>query len=201
VILINLLPHREAARQRRKIAFFVLLGFSAACGLLVSVLWFVVIGQMTGAQVQRNTFLEERSAELDLQIRDVANLKEEIDALRARQKAVEDLQLDRNLPVHVLNELVRQSPDGVLLTSVRQDGARLLVTGQAQSNDRVTEFLRNTDRHSNWLSKPDLVEIRAANILIGRDQRRVYDFQIRLDVKRPQDNAAADAAGAAPKSN
>ncbi len=201
MILINLLPHREAARQRRKIAFFVLLGFSAACGLLVSVLWFVVIGQMTGAQVQRNTFLEERSAELDLQIRDVANLKEEIDALRARQKAVEDLQLDRNLPVHVLNELVRQSPDGVLLTSVRQDGARLLVTGQAQSNDRVTEFLRNTDRHSNWLSKPDLVEIRAANILIGRDQRRVYDFQIRLDVKRPQDNAAADAAGAAPKSN
>ena len=194
MILINLLPHREAARQRRKIAFFVSLGLSAGVGLFISILWFAVIEQMTATQVGRNTFLEAENAKLDVTIRDVATLKEEIDALRARQKSVEDLQLDRNLPVHVLNELAKQTPDGLLLTSVRQDGGRLLVAGQAQSNDRVTEFLRNTDRHSRWLAKPELVEIRAAQVSVGRDQRRVYEFQVRLDVKRPQDAGDTDSS-------
>lgn len=194
MILINLLPHREAARQRRKIAFFVSLGLSAGVGLFISIMWFAVLERMTATQLDRNTYLETQNAKLDNTIRDVATLKEEIDALRARQKSVEDLQLDRNLPVHVLNELAKQTPDGLLLTSVRQDGGRLLVSGQAQSNERVTEFLRNTDRHSRWLAKPELVEIKAALVTVGRDQRRVYEFQVRLDVRRPQDSSDADSS-------
>ena len=83
--------------------------------------------------------------------------------MRARQKAVEDLQIDRNVPVHVLNELVKQTPEGVYFTVVRQDGQTLNVTGVAQTNERVSEFLRNTANNSQWLVKPELVEVKVSN--------------------------------------
>jgi type IV pilus assembly protein PilN len=195
--LINLLPHREAARQRRKLAFWISLVFSAAVALALALLWYGVLAQMLATQQERNQFLRDETAKLEAQIKDIANLRAEIDALRARQKAIEDLQLDRNLPVHVLNELVKQTPDGMYFTSVKQDGGRLLISGYAQSNERVTEFLRNTGNQSEWLSKPDLVEIKAANVGSSREQRRLYDFQVRVDVKRPQDPGAAASAQAA----
>lgn len=191
MILINLLPHREAARQRRKLAYFISLGLSAGAGLAISVLWFFVLAQMLDSQKDRNQFLRDETAKLEVQIKDVANLRAEIEALRARQKAVEDLQTDRNIPVHVLNELVRQTPDGMYFTSVKQDGGHLLISGFAQSNERVTEFLRNTGNQSEWLTKPDLVVITAANIGSAKDQRRLYEFQVRVDVKRPQEQIAA----------
>jgi type IV pilus assembly protein PilN len=100
---------------------------------------------------------------LEGQIKDIATLQEEIAALRARQQAVEDLQADRNLPVHLLNELVRQLPDGVYLTSMKQDNQTVTLTGVAQSNERVSELLRNLGNNSPWLTKPELVEIVAGN--------------------------------------
>jgi len=104
VILINLLPHREEKRQRRKTAFFAGLGLAAVAGLLVAGLWYLVLQQLTATQQERNTFLGAEIAKLEVQIKDIANLKGEIEALKARQRAVEDLQIDRNVPVHVLNE-------------------------------------------------------------------------------------------------
>ena len=113
MILINLLPHREERRKRKKVAFFAGLGVAAAAGLGIVGLWYVVVQQMTSAQQERNQFLTAEIAKLEVQIKDIATLKAEIESLKARQKAVEDLQIDRNLPVHLLNELVRQTPEGV----------------------------------------------------------------------------------------
>ena len=103
-----------------------------------------------------------------MQIKDIATLRAEIEALKARQKAVEDLQTDRNMPVHLLNELVKQTPEGVYLTAIKQNGQVVPVNGMAQTNERVSEFLRNTAYNSPWLEQPELVEIKA----VTRDRRQ-----------------------------
>jgi type IV pilus assembly protein PilN len=198
VILINLLPHRQEKRQQRKRAYFISLALCALGGVAVVLIWYSVLQQMTAAQEARNSYLKSEIAKLDLQIKDIANLRNEIDALKARQKAVEDLQTDRNTPVHLLNELVRQTPEGVFLTTIRQNGQIVLVNGVAQTNERVSEFIRNTLYNSPWLEKPELVEIKAAAATTAnREQRRIFDFSMRVTLKRQQGNAAAAAAAAA----
>jgi len=197
VILINLLPHREEKRRQRKRAFFVGLGLSAVAGLAVVGVWYTVLQQMTSAQNSRNEFLSAEIKRLESQIKDIATLRGEIEALKARQKAVEDLQTDRNTPVYLLNELVKQTPEGVYLTTIRQSGQVVAVNGIAQTNERVSEFLRNTLYNSAWLEKPELVEIKASSLATaGRDQRRLFEFSMRVSIKRPQ--APAPAASAAP---
>ena len=196
MILVNLLPHREERRKRRKAAYFAGIGLSAAAGILIAGLWYVVLQQMTSVQQERNAFLVRETQKLEAQIKDVATLKAEIASLKARQKAVEDLQVDRNVPVHVLNELVRQTPEGIYFTSVRQDGNALTVSGIAQTNERVSEFLRNTNNQSDWLSNPQLVEIKVSGAK-AQDQKRLFDFSMRLTIKRPQDRAAEEAANPA----
>ena len=200
MILINLLPHREEKRKRRKIAYFAGLAAAAAIGLAGVGIWYLVLQQMTSAQQQRNEYLVGEIRKLELQIKDIATLRSEIESLKARQKAVEDLQIDRNVPVHVLNELVRQTPEGVYFTAVKQDGQVLSVSGIAQTNERVSEFLRNTAYNSEWLVKPELVEIKALTVqTANREQKRLFDFSVRVTVKRPQDkpNASPDAVPAA----
>ncbi len=197
MILINLLPHREAKRRQRKQAFFVGLGVSAAVGALVVGLWYAVLGQMTSSQAERNEFLKAEIQRLEAQIKDIATLRQEIEALKARQKAVEDLQTDRNTPVYLLDELVKQTPEGVYLTSIKQAAQTVTVLGVAQTNERVSELLRNASYNSPWLERPELVEIKAANVTTaGREQRRLFEFQMRLHMKRTQ--APATAASAPP---
>jgi type IV pilus assembly protein PilN len=196
VILINLLPHREEKRRRRKAAFFAGLGAAAVVGLAAVGIWYSALQQLKSAQQERNAFLQSEIKKLEAQIKDIANLRAEIEALKARQKAVEDLQTDRNVPVHLLNELVRQTPEGVYLTSVRQTDKTVALTGIAQTNERVSEFLRNTLYNSEWLEKPELIEIKAA-AAGGRDQRRVFDFSMRVSIKRPPAAAPAGAASSA----
>lgn len=199
MILINLLPHREEKRLQRKRAYFASLAASAVAGVAIVGLWYTVLGQMTADQESRNAFLQAEISRLDTQIKDIATLRAEIDALNARKKAVEDLQNDRNVPVYLLNELVRQTPEGVFLTSIRQTGQVIAITGVAQTNERVSEFLRNTLYNSTWLEKPDLVEIRASNVAAGtRDQRRLFDFSMRVTIKRQQTTPAAAGATPAP---
>jgi type IV pilus assembly protein PilN len=198
VILINLLPHREERRKRRKAAFFAGLAVAAALGLAAVGVWYLVVQQMISAQQQRNAFLTAEIKKLEVQIKDIASLRSEIESLKARQKAVEDLQIDRNVPVYVLNELVKQTPEGIYFTTVKQEGQVLTVSGIAQTNERVSELLRNTNNNSEWLIKPELVEIKVATVQAGaRDQRRLFDFSMKVNVKRPLDQAAADAAAAA----
>jgi len=196
VILINLLPHREAARKRRREVFFISLGVAAVIGG-------VIVGGIYGwYQVQisnqqdRNALLQKEIKTLEAQIKDIATLQQEIAALRARQQAVEDLQADRNMPVHLLNELSRLLPDGVYLTSMKQVNENVALAGVAQSNERVSELLRNLGNSSPWLVKPELIEITSATVnLSARDQRRVANFRMRIGLKRPTD-AQKPPAGA-----
>lgn len=195
MILINLLPHREAARKKQKDQFFTQLGLSALLGGIVCgavFTWYQ--GQITSQQ-DRNAFLQAEIKKLDEEIKDIANLQREIASLRARQTAVENLQGDRNLPVHLLDELVAQLPDGVYLSSMRQENQSVLLVGVAQSQERVSDLLRNLANNSPWLVRPDLVEIVSARASVsGRDQRRVSNFTIRVSLQRP---SAAPAAGSA----
>jgi type IV pilus assembly protein PilN len=198
VILINLLPHREEKRKQRKRAFFISLVASAAVGAVAVFVWYTVLQQMTASQESRNAFLKAEIERLDTQIKDIATLRMEIDALKARQKAVEDLQADRNVPVHLLNEITRQTPEGVYLTAIRQNGQVVLITGVAQTNERVSEFLRNALYNSPWLEKPELIEIKAsAAQTVGREQRRIFDFSMRVTLKRQQSAPPPVAASGA----
>jgi len=197
VILINLLPHREEKRQRRKIAFFAGLGVAAAAGLAVVGVWYLVVQQMTSAQQERNDFLTAEIRKLEVQIKDIATLRAEIESLKARQKAVEDLQIDRNVPVHLLNELVKQTPEGIYFRSIKQEGQSLTVSGIAQTQERISELLRNTAYSSEWLVRPELVESKAAAAQgANKEQRQLFEFAMRLGVKRPQEAASAPAGPA-----
>lgn len=185
MILINLLPHREAARRHRRESFYLMLGASLLAGLvLAGGLYLWDIGQ-AARQEARNVLLRDEISRLEKQIKDISSLQTEIAALRARQQAVENLQADRNIPVHLLNELVRLMPEGVYLTGLKQDGQTVLLTGVAQSNERVSELLRNLSHESAWLSRPELGEIVAGTVTLGpREQRRVSNFTLRVTVSR-----------------
>ena len=200
MILINLLPHREARRQQRKKAFFAGLALAAIVGFAIVGGWYTIVVQLISNQDQRNSFLSGEIKRLDAQIADVAGLKAEIEALKARQTAVEDLQADRNMPVYLLNELVTQTPEGVFLTSVHQNGQQVQITGLAQTNERISEFLRNTANNSPWLEKPSLTSIKAVTVTLAgtKDQRRMFDFAMSVTLKRPPAPGAASApAGSA----
>ena len=192
MILINLLPHREAARKRRQETFYVALAASALFGLLVAGLIYAWYEAQISNQRNRNQFLQTEIKTLEAQIKDVATLQAEIASLRARQQAVEDLQADRNLPVHLLNEISRQLPEGVFLSSLRHQNLSVTITGTAQSNERVSELLRNFSYNSPWLTKPELVEIVAGiQALSPRDQRRVANFTMRVQLRRSSEVVAA----------
>jgi len=201
VILINLLPHREAARKRRREAFQATMVASALVGLVVAGAIYWWFQMMIEEQQAKNSFLQTEIQVLEKQIKEIATIEEEIAALRARQKAVEDLQSDRNLPVHLLSELVRQLPEGVYITSLKQTNQTVAMQGMAQSNERVSEMLRNLSNNTPWLSRPELVEIVARNVpLSPRDQRRVSAFNLRFQLMRASEaQKAIDAASAAGK--
>ena len=199
MILINLLPHREEKRRQRKRNFFIGLGLAAGVGVVLSVMWYGVVQQLTAVQQQRNAYLRSEITRQESQIKDIANLRSEIEGLKARQGAVEDLQLNRNVPVQLLDELVRMTPEGVYLTSIRQTDGVVLLNGLAQTNERVSEFLRSTQAKANWLDRMELVEIKSIiqPVAAGsREQRRLYEFALRVSVK--QTNAVPPGAASAP---
>ena len=198
MILINLLPHREAARKQRRDIFNASLGASAlAGGLLAGIIFLWYQAQISGQQ-GKNQLLQVEIKRFDDQIKDIAGLETEIAALRARQQAVEDLQADRNLPVHLLTELVRQLPDGVYIASMRQENQMVTLQGVAQSNERVSELLRNLANNTPWFSKPELIEIVAGSVTLApREQRRVANFTIRVRLTRASEAEKARAAASA----
>ncbi|HTP74948.1 MAG TPA: PilN domain-containing protein [Burkholderiaceae bacterium] len=197
MILINLLPHREEKRAARKRAFFVALGVAAVVGAVAVGIWYSLLQQLTSLQQARNAFLKGEITKLEAQIKDIANLRNEIEALKARQRAVEDLQTNRNIPVYLLDELVKQTPEGIYLTSIKQNGGLVTVAGIAQTNERVSEFLRNTQYNSKWLERPELVEIKAVSMTTSnKEQRRLFDFSMRVTMKRPAPPAPAGSAPA-----
>lgn len=189
MIRINLLPHREMRRERRRKAFVFIASMTAAAGAAVAmIIGFVIQGQID-AQQARNQFIRAENTKLDAQIREIATLRQEIEALKARQEAVETLQRDRTLPVHLFDALVTLMPEGVQLQQVRQVERRVALTGIAQSNDRVSALLYNLANRSEWLERPELTEIKA--VMIGKpeqraaasQQRRAYQFSLNVAIK------------------
>jgi type IV pilus assembly protein PilN len=193
MVRINLLPHREARRKERKTAFVAMLIAAVFVGGLMVLAVGGVIATRIAGQNERNAFIQAENAKLDVQIKEIATLKQEIEALKARQQAVEDLQSDRNQPVYLMDELVKQVPEGTYLRSFKQAGQKVTLNGYAQSNERVSELLRNLGNVSPWLERPDLVEIRAATMGQGKDLRKAFEFTVNVGIKRSREADASPA--------
>jgi type IV pilus assembly protein PilN len=200
MIRINLLPHREAKRKQKKAAFVALMALGGILGAAMVLMVGGYNASRISIQNERNLVLTNANAELDKKIAAIATLKQEIEALKARQQAVEDLQGDRNQPVYLLDELVKQTPIGVYLKQFRQEGQRVTLNGYAQSQERVAELLRNLAGASQWLERPDLTEVKAVALAQSKTGKKVVEFTLAVGIKRPrdQDNAKAALAGAAP---
>ena len=199
---INLLPHREARRELKKKIFWAMTALSAIVGVvMIGVVWTILQGYISNQQ-GRNEFVRNENRKLDTQIKEIATLKQEIDGLRARQRAVEDLQADRNQPVYLLDEVVKQVPEGIYLRTVKQEERRINVTGWAASNERVSEFLRNLQNNSRVLEKPELIEIKVAGQGPAGLNRRVFEFSLNFSMKptpeRTQMQQQAQAGTQAP---
>ena len=191
---INLLPHREERRKRARVHFYVMGGMTAVLGLVIVGAGWLVLSQRISAQDDRNRFLKAEIAKLDKEIDEIKEVKDKIAALLARKQVIETLQTDRVQTVYLLDELVRQMPEGVFLKSMRQRGSGVELVGYAQSNARVSTLMRNIES-SPWLASPNLVEIKAVNL----GKMRISEFNLRLQLKRPAAEAAKDAAKGAVK--
>lgn len=191
---INLLPHREERRKRARQHFM-------AMGVLTAILGLVIVGavhlyfaEIISTQNERNKFLKDEITKLDKQIAEIRKLRDEITALLERKKIIETLQTDRAQTVHLLDELVRQMPEGVYLKAVTQKGLNVKLEGYAQSNARVSTLMRNIEA-SPWLESPGLVEIKASVV----DKKQLAQFELNLAVKRAEKEEAKDGSkGAKP---
>jgi type IV pilus assembly protein PilN len=196
MIRINLLPHREIRRKQQQQQFFVLLGGVVIIGAGV---WFIVhtyLDEQHDVQLSRNKYLQEEIVKLDKQIAEIQKLKEQTAALLARKRVVETLQGNRSETVHLLDQLVRQLPDGVYLKGVKQAGTRVTITGLTQSQARVSTLMRNLES-SPQLENPGLVEIKA----IQASGARINEFVMGISVTRArtEDTSKKGAAKPAPK--
>ncbi|UCE32872.1 MAG: PilN domain-containing protein [Burkholderiales bacterium] len=195
MIRINLLPHREMRRERRKKEFLISLGLVAGGAVVAGVLVGSYINHLISGQEDRNRLIATENKKLDEDIKEIARLKEEIEGLRARQVAVENLQADRTLPVRLFDELVANVPEGIYLTRLKQEETKVTLFGVAQSNERVSELLRNLAYHSPWLVKPELMEIKLAVVKAPKGEtgkRRIYEFSLNALLMRREDDEAMD---------
>lgn len=188
MIRINLLPHREAKRKQKQKAFAAMLVLGGLLGAAIVLMVGGWNASRIAIQEERNAVLATENAELDKKIKDIATLKEEINALKSRQQAVEDLQGDRNQPVYLFDELVRQTPEGVYLKGFEQDGQRVVLNGYAQSQERVAELLRNLSGNSPWLERPELTEVKAATLTQNKVVRKAVEFTLAVAIKRARES-------------
>ena len=199
-VRINLLPHREQKRQARQRQFVSLGALLAVMGLgVVGLVHFVLATQIENQQ-SSNALLKTEIVKLDDQIKEIDKLREQITQVLARKQVVETLQANRNESVHLIDQLVRQLPDGIYLRSIRQVGTKVTLVGYAQSNARVSTLMRNIDS-SPWLSSPELVEIKLVPLPAAAGQRRgeaerVNEFTLNLQVKRTMPPLDSRALGA-----
>jgi type IV pilus assembly protein PilN len=197
MIRVNLLPHREEARKRRQQQFGVLAGIALVTALLVAgAVWLFLDTQVT--QQQTNVaYMKGEIAKLDKQIEEIRKIREETASLLAKKQVVEGLQSNRSEPVQLLDQLLRQLPEGVYLKGIKQVGPKVNITGYAQSNARVSTLMRNLGA-SPYLENPELVEIKAV-ASPAKDGNRINEFNMNISIKRAQAEAAPTRGGAAAK--
>ena len=199
-IRINLLPHREQKRQARQRQFFTLVISLAILGLAVIALVHGILAAQIESQESRNRALKAEIAKLDLQIKEIDRLRDQIQAVLARKQVVETLQGNRSEAVHLLDQLVRQLPDGIYLRSIRQVGPKVTLIGYAQSNARVSTLMRNIEA-SPWLTGPELVEIKLVSMPGSKDaNQKINEFTLAFLIKRaaPVDAVPVSGKPAAP---
>jgi type IV pilus assembly protein PilN len=193
MVRINLLPHREQKRQARQRQFVSMAIGLAVLGLATVGLVHVVIAARIDNQNGRNLLLTTEIAKLDEQIKEIDKLREQTQALLARKQIVETLQANRTEAVHLLDQLVRQLPDGLYLRSVKQAGPKVTLVGYAQSNARVSTLMRNIE-NSPWLTGPELVEIKSVPL----DKQKINEFTLNLRLKQPAGSTPAVTPAGAP---
>ncbi len=184
MIRINLLPHREEKRKRREQQFAVVAGLTALLGMVVAgAVWLYLDAQVTQQQ-QNVAYMKSEIAKLDKQIEEIRKIREETAALLAKKRVVEGLQANRSEPVQLLDQLLRQLPEGVYLKSIKQTGVKVNIIGYAQSNARVSTLMRNLGA-SPYLENPELVEIKAVPAP-DKSGNRVNEFNMNISIKRAQ---------------
>src|SRR5436190_7024537 len=184
---INLLPWRAEKRKQRQKEFMTMLGVAAAAGVLISLLIVMYyIGQIDG-QNNRNAYLTNQIAEVDKQIAEIAALDKKKAGLLKRKQVIEELQASRSQMVHLFDELARTIADGTQITSLAQNGNDLTLLGRAQSNARVSSYMRNLDA-SGWMGNPDLniIELR------GSDPALPNEFSLKVKLKNPNEAKTGD---------
>ena len=199
MIRINLLPHREQKRQARQRQFVSLAIGLSILGLCVVLLVHVIFGAQIEGQESRNNLLKTEIGKLDDQIKEIDKLREQTQALLARKQVVETLQSNRTEAVHLLDQMVRQLPDGIYLKSIKQAGPKIQMVGYAQSNARVSTLMRNIES-SPWLQQPELVEIKSVPSPITKDLR-VNEFTLNVQIKQvapPEEPKAAPTVATPP---
>ncbi|HEX2200999.1 MAG TPA: PilN domain-containing protein [Gammaproteobacteria bacterium] len=172
---INLLPWREERRRERKRQFFIILGTAAGITLGIIVLVHGLFTQLIEHQQVRNKYIEDQIALLDKKITEIRELEKEKQRLLDRIRAIETLQTSRPVIVHLFDELVTTLPEGVFLTEISQQGDAIAIKGVAQSNARVSSFMRNIEV-SPWLKSPHLELVEAT----AQDGRRLSNFTLKV---------------------
>jgi len=194
MIRINLLPHREEKRKRRQQQFGVLAGFAAILGAAVVGVVYLYLDNQVSQQRANVAYMKSEIDKLDKQIEEIRKIREETASLLAKKRVVEGLQANRSEPVQLLDQLLRQLPEGVYLRSIHQTGAKVNLTGYAQSNARVSTLMRNLGA-SPYLENPELVEIKAVPAP-DKSGNRVNEFNMNISIKRAQPEDAGARAGA-----
>ncbi len=185
---INLLPWRAERRKQRQKEFGLMLGAAAATAVVLCLLINMFYNAQISGQQERNAFVQEQITQVETQLTEIAELDKKKAKLLARKEVIEDLQADRSQMVHLFDSLVRTIPDGVTLTSVKQDDKTLTLEGRSQSNARVSTYLRNLEG-SGWMSSPELAIIEAK----GEDKALPYEFKLQVQLANP--NAPKDKDG------
>ncbi|MFN8986130.1 MAG: PilN domain-containing protein [Burkholderiales bacterium] len=190
---INLLPHREEKRKARQRQLAMLAGLTSAMALALSALLWVVFTAQVDNQKSRNQYLSGEIAKLDKQIEEIRKIREETASLLAKKQVVEGLQSNRSEPVQLLDQMLRQLPEGLYLKSIRQSGNKINVTGYTQSQARVSAFMRNIEA-SPFLENPNLIEIKAVTVA----GQRANEFNLDFFVKRVKADDKSGARKSAP---
>lgn len=173
---INLLPWREGLRKEKQQEFFAMLGLVAIVAALVWGMIHLYHSQRIDAQQERNEFMKNQIALLDKKIQKIQELEKDKQRLLDRMRAIEQLQSNRPLIVHFFDELINSLPEGVSVTQVTQNGHNITINGEAQSNARVSSFMRNLEA-SKWLKNPKLDIIQAVNASGVRISQFTLRFQ------------------------
>ena len=184
VMEFNLLPYREVRRMRQRAQFFRFMGLSCAVALFGAFVVAVVFDSLLVQQRDSNDLSKAEIKILDVKIKQAATLQKDIAELKKRKQALDDLQFERFLPVHLMNALTAHLPDGILLTKVLQSPEGISISGDALSSDSVFEWMTHLTQKSDFFSKPELLEMRLGNSDGGSSLKTpIFRFGLRVKLQ------------------